>query len=153
MAVTIGTIKSGTYVGPGGGTTVTITGVTQDVGSGGYMYLIIQHDQPYTPTVKYNNVSMTKILTYSGQGIITDIFELASPSTGSNSLVLTYTAFQEYTTNIGYMVLSCIGADGYGNNTKVDGLASSPGIACNLASVGLGSAVFLIGVLPNATNW
>jgi len=153
MAANIGTIKSGTYAGPGGGTTVSITGVTQDAGSGRYLYLAIQHDQTYTPTVTYAGSAMTKILTYNGQGIYTDIFELANPTEGSNTIVLTYQAFVEYTANIGYMVLSCTGASGYGNTTTVNGIAVSPGLTCNLSSVGSGSSVFLLGVLPNSINW
>ena len=40
MATSIGTTKQGSFTGPGSGTTVDITSVTQDTGSGGYLYFI-----------------------------------------------------------------------------------------------------------------
>lgn len=151
MATNIGTIKSGTYAGPGGGTTVNITSVTQDAGNNRYLYLVIQHDQNYTPTAAYNGVSMTKILSYNAQSIYTDVYQLANPATGSNTLTLTYSAFTEYTSNIGYMIISCTDAAGYGNTQTNSGVAGG-GLACNLASITAGSAVLLIANISSTTS-
>lgn len=153
MAASIGTIKSGTYTGPGAGTTVNITSVTQDAGSGGYLYLAIQHDQNYTPTAAYNGASMTKILSFNGQGIYTDVYELANPSVGSYTLALTYSAFTEYTSNIGYMIISCTNSIGKGNTATNSGIATSPnGLNCNIASVSTGSAILLLANVPSTTT-
>lgn len=152
MAASIGTIKSGTYAGPGSGTTVNITSVTQDAGSGGYMYLVIHHDQNYTPTAAYNGASMTKILSYNGQGMYTDVYQLANPSVGSYTMALTYSAYTEYTSNIGYMIVSCTNSIGYGNTATNSGAATSPGLACNIASVSIGSAILLIANVPSVTT-
>lgn len=152
MATSIGTIKSGTYAGPGSGTTVNITSVTQDAGSGGYLYLVIQHDQNYTPTAAYNGAAMTKILSYNAYGIYTDVYQLLNPSVGSYTLALTYSAYTEYTASIGYMIVSCTGAAGYGNTQTNNGTAGSPGVNCNIASISTGSAILLISNVASVTS-
>lgn len=148
MAVTIGTIKNGVFDGPGVGTTVTITNVTQDAGSNRYLYFVLQHNNNYTPTsVTYAGVTMTKIVNgYNAQSSYLEVYELANPTEGSNSIVLTYTQYQEYGLNIGYFVASCIGANGYGNTANNNG--ATP-ISANISSVGSGSAIMLIGLIPS----
>ena len=153
MATSIGTMKQGVYTGPGSGTTVNITNVTQDSGSDGYLYLILMHQNNYTPTASYNGSGMTKFLSYSGQGVYWDIYELASPSTGSNTLTLTYNPWQEYGSNISYWIISTTGAAGYGNTKTASGLASGSGLNCNLSSITTGSAVVLAATLPHPTYY
>jgi hypothetical protein len=152
MAANIGTIKSGTYTGPGASTTVSISNVTQDSGTDRYMYLVIQHINNYTPTVKYGSDSMTKILSYSAQAVYTDVYELESPTAGSDTIELTYTAYHEYGTSIGYMVLSCTGAAGYGNIKTNTGAAGAPGLDGSLSAVGSGSAVVVATIIPTPNN-
>lgn len=151
MATSIGTTSQGTFTGPGAGTTVTINNITQDSGSNGYLYVVLQHQNNNTPTVTYNGSSMTKIISYNAQGIFWDIYELASPSTGANDLVFTYTAFQEYGTNISYWTISTTGANGYGNTQTASGAGGSPGVDCDISSISSGSAVVLAATLTSPT--
>jgi hypothetical protein len=154
MATSIGTMKQGVFTGPGNGTTVTITGVTHDAGAGGYLYFVLQHQNDNTPTVAYDGDSMTKFQSFSAQATFFDIYELANPSTGSNNLVLTYTAFQEYGTNIAYWVISTTGANGYGNIQTANGAAVGPGgLDCNIASVSSDSAVILAATIPTPVSY
>jgi hypothetical protein len=154
MAANIGTITQGDYTGPGSGTTVTITNVTQDTGSNRYLYFIIQHVNFVTPSnVTYNGDSMTKFRTFTGQSVFWEVYELANPDTGDNNIVITYPAFQEYGTDIGYMAISTTDADGYGGIVDESGSALNPnGLDFNLTLQGTGSAIIATTAIPTPTS-
>jgi hypothetical protein len=154
MAANIGIITQGDYTGPGGGTTVTISNITQDTGSDRYLYFIIQHVNNVVPTsVTYNGVAMTKFRSFSGQSVFWEVYELANPATGNNNIVITYPAFQEYGTDIGYMAISTTDADGYGGIGDDTGSAANPdGLDFNLALQGTGSAIIATTIVPSPTQ-
>ena len=151
MATSIGTMKQGTY-NPSGAASVNITNVIQDSGSDRYLYFIIQRAGIDVPTsVTYNGSAMTLKKTFTGQSVKFDIYELANPSTGSNTLTVNYNPWKEYDTTA-YWIISTTGAAGYGNDKTANGLASTP-LSCNITSVSSGSAVVLVAVLPNNANY
>lgn len=141
MALTIGNI-SNNITNPSGGS-VTFSH-TQNTGTNGYIYVYINmgNAEPAPTGVTYNGVSMTLVNTSSGDSsfnIKNYLYQLANPATGSNSVVVSFTAFTMYA-NVYTKVISTTGSAGIGNYTWSN--VTSTTATLNLASVGTGSTVF-----------
>jgi hypothetical protein len=123
--------------------------VTQATGSNRYMYVVLQRMPNVTPnSVTYAGVAMTKIVSnYNAQSSYLDVYQLANSAEGANNLVLNYTQYQSYGA-IGIFAFSCIGAAGYGNTANNSG--AKP-LSVNISSISSGSAIALIGFVPNST--
>lgn len=147
MPARIRSLHVDSFTGPGAGTTVTIT-VPTSSGSNRYGYLVLQHNNNVTPTsVTYAGVAMTKIVNqYQAQNSYLDVYEIANPTEGSNPLVFTYPAYQEYGQNIAFFYVSCVDAAGYRNTANNTG--ATP-LAVNLPAPLAGSAILLISLIPS----
>ena len=123
MALVIGN-KTASLTTPGA-TTITVSH-TQNVGSNGYLFLVLQMANVVTVTgITYGGVAMTlqaNVLptTYSSTW---QIWKLAAPATGANNVVVTMSAAQYNPVSL--YVVSATGSNGIGN-VAFDNTSTSP---------------------------
>jgi len=124
MALAIGN-KTSANINPGGSTYT--TSHTQNTGDGGLLLVALcMLSSSDFSTVTYGGVSMgTPIIEYASQELSQRwaVYALESPLTGSNSIVVTFTANQW--NPISFYAVSFTGSSGIGNTNNAD-TATSP---------------------------
>jgi hypothetical protein len=148
MAISIGN-RTSSNLNPAA-STQTLTH-TQDVGSDGVLLVAINMANTVNiNSVTYNGVAMTQRVNYSSGGLSQRwaYYELASPATGSNNVVVTFSANQFNSTSL--TAQSFLGAN-TGGATGNNDQATTPH-SRNL-TIATNSIIYLMGTSPNAQSF
>ncbi len=144
MAIVAGTKSH--FTPPGGITSFTGTTHSQDVGSGGYLVVVVasMSDTGRTITgVTWNGVSMTQAQqsTVSCDGANTRLamFTLANPATGTQNLVVNWSGTMDFGSSVS--VYSFTGATTGGNS-----LIGTPTITPNIQTMSMSTNSMILGV-------
>lgn len=141
MALTVGN-KTNDLNNPGAATTRTFSH-THNAGSDGYLFIVTGHSSAaFSITgITYNSVSMTNIdsRTTTSTGMVIKTWRLASPATGANNVVITFSTgpFNPISTEC----ISFTGSSGEGNIGFTD-----TGGPPNTTSIGVSQNSVIIGV-------
>ena len=103
--------KTESVATPSGGNSHTFSH-TQNTGSDGLLIVVTQSSNNHVTGVKYNGVSMTSACNINLGGWRSRVWYLTNPSTGSNNVVVSYSAGQGG--NRGHFAISFTNASGVG---------------------------------------
>lgn len=133
MAIALDSTSSGTATV---GTTVTIAHTC--TGSNRVLVVVVGGtDGITTPSVTYNAVSMTLVVSKNASAMSSFTFVLVGPSTGTNNIVITKGSGDE----IGGMGISFTGAGGTSATNSSDGTSTTASLTVTTATTGAGYVV------------